>query len=112
MRIGVAAISGALLRQVTTRPEHIEDVGALDPEQVADAARVLLGPAGPDGWIGTRPETARKAVLDARDRISAIPVAADPVEASPAPPLATAEAVPVRGEEPSVERLGVRLAME
>ena len=99
VRIGAAVSLGAMLRQVAQQPAHVEDVGALDPEAVAVAARVLLGPAGAGGWIGTRVEAAQKAVLDARARISATPVAAKTTEPSHASPDARDEGVPLAGVE-------------
>lgn len=88
VRIGAAANLGVMLRQVTQQPAHVEEVGAIDPEAVTETARVLLGPAGTGGWIGTRVEAAQKAVLDGRGRISGLGIAADPVKSAYRAPLA------------------------
>ena len=80
VRIWTAADAGAMVRQATAPPAHIEDVGELDPERVAAAARVLLKPAGFYGWIDEHVKTAVAAVSKARDQVSVMPAWADEVD--------------------------------
>ncbi len=87
VRIGTAAGLADLARQVVGPPVHVEDVGSIAGNAVADAARTALGTVGGGGWIDARPGAALTAVKDARARILARVVAAGVADASHGPPV-------------------------